>query len=385
MSQNLRTNKLPNPFEPPNRGLSLYIHIPFCERKCNYCAFDSAVPSDGDCDRYLELLDKEFAWWTRRIGNPLICTCYIGGGTPTVLGHSQWERLIKSIDSHFHFTDDAEVTVEANPNSLTASYLQLWRDWRINRVSIGVQSFDDDELRMLGRLHNSMQAREAISCALASGFSVSADFMFGLPGQTFLKWGRTLREAAHSGLHHVSLYQLSVEEGTPFAAANLRLPEGYESYRWAQWYLPKKNYIQYEISNFALPGHESRHNLNYWHEGEYLGMGPSAAGYIAGWRYKNASGLKNYAERLGSGKGAILSGERLNVEQRSREAAVLALRTSAGIDREKYKAAFGKYAELSILNALSKFSEELVSVTDENIVLTKKGMRIANRIWSEII
>lgn len=374
-----------NPFEPPNRRLSLYIHIPFCERKCNYCAFDSVVPSADDCDVYLELLNKELEWWSSRINRPLLSTCYIGGGTPTVLGCAQWERLIQIIDSHFYFDDTSEVTVEANPNSLSGAHLHLWRDWRITRVSIGVQSFDDDELKILGRLHNAMQAREAISYALLSGFSVSADFMFGLPGQTFLNWGRTLREAAHSGLHHISLYQLSLEEGTPLAAQSPKLPEGYESYRWAQWYLPHKNYMQYEISNFALAGHESQHNLNYWREGEYLGMGPSAAGYIAGWRYKNTSGLKKYEQRIGAGGSAIASGERLDAYHRSREAAVLALRTSAGIAREEYCETFGKSAEQSLLNSLNKFSEELVTITDKNIMLTRKGMRVANRIWSEIV
>ncbi|MEG1799646.1 MAG: coproporphyrinogen dehydrogenase, partial [Synergistaceae bacterium] len=188
-------------------------------------------------------------------------------------------------DSHFIFEDGCEFTVEANPNSISAEHLALWRDWRVSRVSLGVQSFDDAELEMMGRLHSGMQAYGAMSAAMASGFSVSVDLMFGLPYQTFQGWYRNLKDAARSGVHHISLYQLSIERGTPWE--NLKqenLSDGYWPYRWAQWYFPKKGFIQYEISNFAKPGHESKHNLNYWNEGEYLGVGPGASGCLAGWR-----------------------------------------------------------------------------------------------------
>ena len=157
-----------NPFEPPSGGLSLYIHVPFCERKCCYCAFESAVPGPGDCEKWLNLLNKELDWWNSRIGRPLLNTCYIGGGTPTVLNGPQWLRLTQIIDAHFRFAPDAEVTVEANPNSLITEHLLTWRDWRVSRVSIGVQSFDDAELKMLGRLHSASQAYCAISSALAA-------------------------------------------------------------------------------------------------------------------------------------------------------------------------------------------------------------------------
>ncbi len=170
-----------DPFEPPAGGLSLYIHVPFCERKCPYCAFESKVPSEGEIDLWLETLGKELKWWEKRIGKPSLETCYIGGGTPTVITGPQWLRLAETIDSHFTFEPEAEVTVEANPNSLKADHLLFWRDWRVSRVSIGVQSFDDAELLQLGRLHSAAQAYEAISASLASGFSVNSDFMFGLP------------------------------------------------------------------------------------------------------------------------------------------------------------------------------------------------------------
>jgi len=375
-----------DPFEPPAGGLSLYIHVPFCERKCPYCAFESKVPSEGEIDLWLETLGKELKWWEKRIGKPSLETCYIGGGTPTVITGPQWLRLADIIDSHFTFEPDAEVTVEANPNSLKADHLLFWRDWRVSRVSIGVQSFDDAELLQLGRLHSAAQAFEAISASLASGFSVNSDFMFGLPGQTFRNWARTLSQAVKSGIGHVSLYQLSLEPGTPWESMPEQdLSDGYLPYRWAQWYMPRKGYNQYEIANFAKEGHESRHNINYWEEGEYLGVGPGASGFLKGWRYKNISGITEYSRSLDRGGSAIASGERLIGEKRASEAAVLALRMSKGIDRERFSCKYGISEEKKIVEKLSLFPEDLYEISEKRISLSSKGMRVANRIWSELV
>lgn len=375
-----------NPFKPPSGPISLYVHVPFCERKCNYCAFESHVPSEGERAEYLDMLDAEFCWWNRRVGRLKLATCYIGGGTPTMLSGPMWADLEHSIDRHFDFTEGAEVTVEANPNSLRAEHLLEWRDWRVTRVSLGVQSFDDAELRMLGRLHSSAEAHCAISASLAAGFSVSADFMFGLPSQTFLNWGRTLHDAAHSGLHHISLYQLSLESGTPWGKMDpSRLSDGYAPYRWAQWYLPRRGYSQYEVANFARPGRESRHNINYWREGEYLGCGPGASGYLAGWRYKNTGSFHEYAKMLRSGVCAVVSGERLSVREKAREAAVLALRMTSGIRRSEYTEKYGVGADKYVMETMQKFPRDLYIADDEKIALTKKGMRVANIIWEEIL
>lgn len=377
---------MPGPFEPPSGRLSLYVHVPFCERKCNYCAFESFVPKAGDADAYLAALEKELDLWTVRIGKPALATCYFGGGTPTVLDEAQWQRLIEIIETHFCFTDDAEVTVEANPNSLKAGQLLAWRDWRMTRVSIGVQSFDDAELAMLGRLHSAGQARDAVSAALASGFSVSLDLIFALPHQTFENWARSLHEAAHCGVQHISLYQLSIEPGTPWQSMDQSLlPDGYEMYRWAQWYLPKKGFEQYEISNFAKQGRLSRHNMNYWREGEYLGVGPGAAGYLSGWRYKNTGSFAEYVRRLSAGKFAFASGERLKPEAAAGEASVLALRTADGVDMKCFKNKYGEQALARLMEKLGRFPDELYSVSDGAVCLTKKGMRVANIIWAELV
>lgn len=375
-----------NPFEPPARGLSLYIHVPFCERKCPYCAFESNVPLDGERDSWLEMLSKELKWWEKRIGKPSLATCYIGGGTPTVINGPQWLRLSEIIDDNFTFESDAEVTVEANPNSLKADHLLFWRDWRVTRVSIGVQSFDDAELQQLGRLHNASQAYEAISSSLASGFSVSADFMFGLPGQTFKNWARTISQAVKSGIDHISLYQLTIEPGTLWESMSEKdLSGGYLPYRWAQWYMPRKNYNQYEIANFAKKGEESRHNINYWEEGEYLGIGPGASGSLKGWRYKNASGMSSYSEMLNNDRGVIISGEKLSGDDRASEAAILALRMVKGINRKEFSGKYGVLEEQKLIEKFSRFPDDLYFISEKKIFLTPKGMRVANRIWSELL
>ncbi len=378
--------KKETPFEPPARGLSLYLHVPFCERKCPYCAFESKIPLDGEKDLWLEMVQKELEWWGRRIGRPTLSTCYIGGGTPTVLDPLEWQRLADILDMHFMFEPDAEVTVEANPNSLKAGHLLFWRDWRVTRVSVGVQSFDDAELLQLGRLHSGSQAYEAISASMASGFSVSADFMFGLPGQTFRNWARTISQAVASGIGHISLYQLTIEPGTEWEyMSEDELSGGYLPYRWVQWYLPVKGFGQYEIANFAKPGNESRHNINYWKDGDYLGIGPGASGSLRGWRYKNISSLKDYSRSLQAGGCVLASGERLSRSRDASQAMVLALRMKSGTDRKSFVQKYGLDEELRLLKILKSFPEDLYNITQEEVSLTAKGMRVANRIWSELI
>lgn len=365
---------------------SLYIHVPFCARKCNYCAFESAPPRGGDFGLWLSSLKKEIGLRHAELGKLSLDTCYVGGGTPTALPPLIWDELIETLEKSFDFAPDAEVTVEANPNSLRAEHLLAWREWRVTRVSVGVQSFDGAELEMMGRLHGPAQARDAISAALAAGFSVSADFIFGLPHQTLENWARTLREAVRIGLSHISLYQLSLEEGTPWAdLPRETLPDGYAQYRWAQWYLPKHGYAQYEIANFARAGKESRHNLNYWREGEYLGLGPGAASYIDGARTKNFGTLREYAEALEEGLPPVRESEALDAEARGREAAVLALRTAEGIKRADFARRFGDAALSRIEHIMNGFPKNLYESDERGIRLTKSGMRVANLIWEELV
>lgn len=374
--------------KPPGRAdisSHLYIHVPFCKRKCNYCAFESAPPREGERELWLSAIAREL---TMRLKGrrPELTTCYIGGGTPSVLNCSQWDVLIRILDHFFDFAPDAEVTVEANPESLTAGHLLAWRDWRVTRVSLGVQSFDDTELEQLGRLHSAGQARSAIAASVAAGFAVNADFMFALPNQTFANWGRTLREAASCGLSHISLYQLTIERGTPWEHIDQStLDDGYASYRFSQWYLPLKGYRQYEIANFARPGRESRHNMNYWREGDYLGIGPGAVSYLRGTRSKNYGSLAKYADAIKQGRLPVSFSEHLSIDRSAREAAILALRTTEGINLADFRDRYGGKNTDLVVSIMEGFPKEFWEGDGRCIRLTHRGMRVANRIWQDLV
>ncbi|MDL2263618.1 radical SAM family heme chaperone HemW, partial [Synergistaceae bacterium OttesenSCG-928-I11] len=352
---------------------SVYLHIPFCLRKCPYCAFSSAPMRDGDEALFLEAVERELVVRGRRAKK--IETLYIGGGTPSVLSGDVWRKLHDLLEGAFFFSDDAEVTVEANPNSLTAEQLMLWRDWRVTRVSLGVQSFDDAELQFLGRLHDARTAVDAVVAARAAGFAVSLDLMFGLPGSNVRNWARSLHEAVAIRPGHISVYQLTVEKGTPFAEKNFTLPDGYDQYRYAQWYLPKKNYFQYEVASFATPGRESRHNANYWADGDYIGIGPGAWGYEGGVRYRNAPLLADYARMMAQGGNAVAFEERLEGEPAVRQAAVLALRTARGIDWRNFSERYGKNFTDAIKKDIETFPNDLFDKDETSARLTPKGMR----------
>jgi oxygen-independent coproporphyrinogen-3 oxidase len=296
-----------------------------------------------------------------------------------------WSRLIDILDDAFSFTPDAEVTVEANPSSISAGHVKLWKDWRVSRVSLGVQSLIDSELRFLGRAHDSAQALKAGALCKNAGLSLSLDLIFGLPGSPLRNWAWNLSRAAGVEPDHLSIYQLSIEEGTPFALKNFQLPDGYEQYRYAQWYLPRKGYEQYEVASFAKPGRESGHNLNYWADGDYIGLGPSAWSCVRGVRFKNAPSLGEYARLIGERRSAAVYEERLGSERAARQAAVLALRTSRGIDWTTFEKKHGGHLSAEIKRILSKFPESLVLTDKKSARLTSRGLRVANKIWEEII
>ena len=365
---------------------SVYIHVPFCESKCPYCAFSSAVKKPADEETYLKAIEAETAARSPLARRNAISTLYIGGGTPTALSPSAWRGLISIIKGAFRLAPDAEVTAEANPSTLSPRHVGLWRGF-VNRVSIGVQSFNDAELAFLGRVHDTRQAEEAALLCADAGFKTSFDLMFGLPGQTLRGWGENLRRAAELSPDHISAYQLTIEPGTLFADLPLSgaLTDGYGHYRFAQWFLPRKGYGQYEVASFSKPGEESRHNLNYWADGEYLGLGPSAWSHIGASRSKNAPDLAEYARMMASGKSASVYEENLARAPNARQAAGLALRTKNGIVWRSFKERHGKTLKDEIEEKLARFPKSLVINDGTAVRLTPAGFRVANKIWEEII
>lgn len=371
-----------------NKPLSVYIHIPFCLSKCPYCAFYSKPVESDEVELYLEALNRDLKWWGSFLSRGKIRakTLYIGGGTPTILSPLQWETLISLLENTLELIPGCEISVEANPGSLTKEHLNLWKDWSLTRVSLGVQSLHDDELKWLGRPHDSDTARKALSEVKEAGFDLSADLIFGLSGQSLRKWYYSLREILRYSVEHLSLYQLMLEQGTPWGE---RPPEGvfngYPHYRFAQWYLARKGLNQYEVASFSRYGKWCRHNIAYWFQKDVLALGPSAWGYFKGVRYWNHKDLGDYCSSTLTGKGAARGFECLDEDQKIREAVILATRTNWGFLPANFYKKFNRQVLDSILSEWKGLPKELFSSDPSRIALSSKGMRVGNAIWERII
>lgn len=351
------------------RNSGLYIHVPFCERKCGYCSFYSVGVNEGLAWPWLECLEREASYYS---GAP-VSTLYIGGGTPSTLTLEQWHKLINIITTHFDLSGLIEASVEANPNSLRPEHLRFWKDNHITRISLGVQSLNDRELATLGRLHDVSCALRAMERVRDEGFNLSCDLIFAIPGQTLRTWDKSLRQVINFA-GHVSTYQLTLEPDTPLAEfyGNDELnTSGYKFYRYAQYLLPRLGFTQYEISSFSPPGHECHHNLAYWSHSDVIALGPSAVGYIDGVRLSNPKTLNEYL------KGTPPSREELSPHDKAIELAILSLRTRWGISRKNMLP--------EIDEVLSGLPDDLFVRDDERVALSQKGMRVGNAVWCELI
>jgi len=363
--------------EIPKSPVSLYIHVPFCLRKCYYCAFHSVKKKYGDIEIWLKDIKKQIDFLRSSIGKIILNTVYIGGGTPTVIDENGWHEIKEILKENFNYTSDVEFSVEANPETLSDFHIKIWKSIGVTRVSLGIQSLNDDELIFLGRHHTANDAIAAVR-ELKRHFDVSADLIFGLKGQTLRNWNYSIRTLLKEGLKHLSLYQLTIEPKTQFAENRPLLPDGYMFYRFAQWLLPKKGLRQYEIASFAKEGHESRHNLSYWYQNNVIAVGAASSGYINGLRYTNLP-------IPGSYKTKEIETERLDKEASGIEAAILALRTSFGINKKFFAEKHGEKLLDRIIFELNKIPESYIHFTDDNISLTSRGMRVANEIWSRLL
>ncbi|MCE5218379.1 radical SAM family heme chaperone HemW [bacterium] len=323
----------------------LYVHFPYCRRKCAYCDFNSGVASDAERHLYLQALAAEIAQ-----SPPLpISTVYFGGGTPTLYEAQELAGVLEALRGHFAIAADAEITVEANPGTVALASLRLLRQAGFNRLSLGVQSLDDTELRLLGRVHTSTEAREAIAAARESGFdNLSLDLMRGLPGQTASQWESVLTQAVALSPNHLSVYGLILEPDTPLReqveAGLLPTPEEEDAADWIRWTvdaLAEAGYERYEISNYAQPGHRCRHNLLYWRDGEYVGLGAGAVSYLSGERRRNLVKATDYLAAALEQRGLVADSERLDPDTACGEAVMLGLRTTEGIAPQELTRRFG--------------------------------------------
>ena len=359
----------------------LYVHIPFCQTKCPYCDFYS-VTDETLISAYLTALEAEARLYRDRF--PAFDSLFLGGGTPSLLAGPQLAELMKNLRRHFNFSPDSEITLEANPDDLTTDKLALFRDLGINRLSLGVQSFDEAELRFLERRHTATQTERALALIRAAGFTnLGLDLMYGLPRQTLDAWTNTLETALSFNPEHLSCYQLTVADATPLgrrvAGGRVRLPDEEtqrEFFLLTANFLTARGYLHYEVANFAREDkYVCRHNLKYWTRTPYLGLGPGAHSFQAGRRWWNVSSVEEYCATLHAGEAPVAEAETLTPEQIRLETLSLGFRTREGVSLATIREQPGADAILSELTRAG-----LVRVDRDRVIATPCGLVVADRL-----
>ncbi|MDT8901971.1 radical SAM family heme chaperone HemW [Anaeroselena agilis] len=375
-------------------SIGLYIHIPFCQQKCLYCDFPSVAGREDLYAAYTAALCREIAGKGGLLSVCTVDTVYIGGGTPTVLPAGCLEELGRCLRANVAVAAGAEFTFEANPGTLDGDKLAVLRANGANRVSLGVQAFDDGVLAAAGRIHTAAQAAEAVAAVRKAGFGrISIDLMYGLPGQTAAGFRAGLEQAAALPVEHVSVYGLKVEEGTPFARlaaeGRLVLPDEAEDeamYDLAASFLPARGFARYEISNYARPGAECRHNLRYWRYEPYIGVGAAAHSFWQGERLANTADVQEYIARALAGESPLASRERPEAAVAMAEYAFLALRTAAGVSYEDFAARFGREFPRLYGAAADKLARQgLVTAGEGSLRLTEKGQKFGNIVFAAFL
>ncbi len=365
----------------------LYIHIPFCASKCGYCSFYS-IKSINLIPEFLSALKQEMKFYSNHFQS--FDTIYIGGGTPSLLTAKQLAEIFIIINKFYKIKSPAEITMEVNPGDVSLEYFQPLRSLGINRLNIGIQSFNDNLLNFLGRRHSAKDAVAAINAARRAGFvNVGIDLIYGVYHQDIKLWKRTLQKALTFAPEHISCYQLSLEDKTPlhkkYSAEGIKLPKEEQQVNFflvTSEELEKAGYIHYEVSNFACNDNlKSRHNMKYWQHVPYLGLGPAAHSFLDNKRWWNKPSVKNCLREIAQGKMPIENTEELTTEQLQLEALFLGLRTKAGIDLERYKTKYGVNLLVdnkTIIDALTK--NKLVKLKNGFLMPTRAGMAVADSL-----
>ena len=403
------------PLSITDSGIALYVHVPFCLSKCPYCDFNTYQGIEGLMGPYANALSTELTLWGRVLNRPRVNTVFFGGGTPSYLGPASLGRILETVSSAFDLAESAEATIEANPGDLTPETLTGLKSIGATRLSIGVQSLDDGLLKMLGRRHSAAEALTAHSAAREAGFDqVNLDLIYGLPGQTLHQWRETLETAAEAGPGHLSLYALTLEEGTPMEQwvrlGTLPEPDpdlAADMYELAGELLGSAGYLRYEISNWALPGHEGRHNKAYWLNLPYLGVGPGAHSRLGSRRFWTVKPPRDYiklseqwrTDFVGVSKpatqiddallGSVLTvdgWEEISPELDMAETMILGLRLTEGIDIQTFVDRFS-------VDPLTLYAAQIESLTGQGLLesadgrlrLTDKGFLLSNRVFVEFL
>lgn len=371
------------------KELELYIHIPFCVRKCAYCDFLSG-PADYEAQRsYKEALIREIEH-VESFADSEVSSIFIGGGTPSVFSEQWMAEALEKVYTHFNVRQDAEISIEANPGTVDLGKLAVYRQAGINRISFGCQSADNRELKMLGRIHTWEEFLESFSMAREAGFSnINVDLMSGLPGQSLQSWEESLHKTAQLKPEHISAYSLIIEEGTPFASQKLELPDEEEErnmYERTREILEDWGYHQYEISNYARPGRECRHNLGYWQRKEYLGLGLGSASLVGETRFSNTRNMENYLNNSDSAAKIREEREILTVQEQMEEFMFLGLRMTEGISVTEFREVFGVSLEQIYGKVLEKYKKlELLEERGGRLRLTRRGISVSNPILADFL
>lgn len=374
---------------------SLYVHIPFCPHKCFYCDFNSyVVEEESLVDRYLRALHVELTATAEQSSNHPLRTIFIGGGTPSMLSPQQLERLLTSLQSAFpNRSEHLEFTIEANPGTVDQEKLAVMRAFDINRISFGAQTFDEGLLQQIGRIHSADDVEKSLELARAAGFSnLSIDLMFGLPGQTMAMLVSSVARALSFALPHISLYGLKIEENTVFHHLYMRnqlaLPEEeleLEMYRYIISQLTEAGYGQYEVSNFALPGAESRHNLGYWKNRAYFGVGAGAHGYVDGIRHVNVKGVQAYIDACASGL-PRLEQSPVSRAEAMEDFMMVGLRMLDGVTEDAFKTQFGVGWGEPFGQVLCELLEhQLLQQTATGYRLSERGLYLGNEVFGRFL
>lgn len=384
--------------------IGLYLHIPFCTAKCGYCDFNSYAGHEHMIPSYAGTLVRDASLWREAVGGRSVETVFFGGGTPSLNPVEEMAKILDGMRATFNILPGAEVALEANPGSITAAYLRGLRDIGFNRLSVGVQSFDDEELVMLDRIHTGNEARQAYAAAREAGFdNLNLDLIYGLPEQPLAAWQCNLEEALALAPEHLSLYALTVEDGTPLArdVARGRVPAPdpdmqAEHYEWTQDRLAAAGYEHYEISNWARPGRQCKHNLVYWQNREYLGLGAGAHSFLNGVRFSTVLLPNRYAElvdesvaALAGGGGAMLhvvGAEMVTPEVSMADTLILGLRLIDGVDVHDFARRHGRDADAVYGRVLAEFvGYGLLERTPTHLRLTPRGRLLSNELFQRLL
>lgn len=369
----------------------IYIHIPFCKKRCHYCDFYKSVDL-LQVDSFLAALSQEIFLRKDYLNERIVSTIYFGGGTPSILSAKQLCEILNLIKTAYTVLSEAEITMEANPDDLSAEYLIEIKSIGINRLSIGIQSFSDKDLIFMGRRHSAKQAIEAVNMSQSVGFeNISIDLIYGIPGMSVKQWKENLHQAFQLNVQHLSAYHLTFHKGTQFwkqlAKGAIREIDEDESIIQFETLIEeakKNDFVHYEISNFALDGFFSKHNTSYWNQTEYLGLGPSAHSYNKATRFWNVSSVKKYLQHIDN-KSIAGKLETLSINDKFNDYLLTRLRTCWGISKNQLLQQFGsKYFQYFEQKIIHYKSLGFIEESNDNVFITKKGLFISDSIIEEL-